>query len=183
MHALFTLLVPLFLACASAPEPAAPDAPSAPAKAEPMADRVTVSSPRARAMPPGTPNSGAFMTFHNAGPGPATLVGASAEVSATVELHTHVEEDGMMKMRAIPQIELPAGQDVVLAPGGLHVMFIGLKGALEVGQNIPLTLSFADGTSQQVDVPVQEIRGHGGGHGKHKGKGKGKGKGHGHGQH
>ncbi len=120
-----------------------------------MADQVRVDDARARAMPPGAPNSGAFMVFHNTGSVDARLVSAQADVSGSVELHTHGEEDGMMKMREIPEIVVPAGETVVLKPGGLHVMFIGLKAPLEAGQSFPLTLSFSDGSTQQITVPVK----------------------------
>jgi hypothetical protein len=156
MHVLLAVL----LAC-SPTEPTVdpaptPDPAEAPAAA-PMADQVTVASPRARAMPPGTPNSGAFMTFHNGGTAEAKVVSARADVSKTVELHTHVMEDGMMRMRQIPEIVLPPGEDVELKPGGLHVMFIGLTGSLEEGRTFPLTLVFSDGSEQVVQVPVKAI--------------------------
>jgi copper(I)-binding protein len=161
MHALMAML----LACGS-PEPTRHEEPHAEAPTEvapssegaaPMAAQITVTDARARAMPPGTPNSGAFMTFHNGGSAEARVVAGKADVSATVELHTHVMEDGMMKMRQIPEIVLPPGEDVALQPGGLHVMFIGLTGPLEEGSSFPLTLEFADGSSTVVDVPVKAI--------------------------
>jgi periplasmic copper chaperone A len=152
-------LLALWLACSpseSAPEAVTPvHAPER--SAAPVSEQVTVTVPRARALPPGTPNSGAFMTFHNGGTVEAKLVGAAADVSKTVELHTHVMEDGMMHMRQVPEILLPPGEDVVLEPGGLHVMLIGLTGTLEDGQRFPLTLEFSDGSSKVVEVPVQAI--------------------------
>jgi copper(I)-binding protein len=158
-------LVVAFLACSTPPaappeptpaEPTPAEAPPA-AAATPMADAVTVKQPRARAMPPGTPNSAAFMTLTNAGTADARVVSAAAAVSTAVELHTHTMVDGVMEMRQIPEIVVPAGGDAVLEPGGLHVMFIGLTGALEAGATIDLTLTFADGSSKAVAVPVEAI--------------------------
>jgi len=154
-----SLLMVLLLACSpSEPAPVAPATAGVPAKdAAPMADHVTVTAPRARAMPPGTPNSGAFMTFHNGGTVAVKLMSAKATVSKSVELHTHVMEDGMMRMRQISEIVVPPGEDVVLQPGGLHVMFIGLNGSLEEGRSFPLTLVFSDGSTKVVKVPVKAI--------------------------
>ncbi len=152
-------LMALLLAC-SLTEPAqvGPAPTEAPAKAAaPMAEHVVVTAARARAMPPGTPNSGAFMTFHNSGASEGRLVRAEADVSESVELHTHGMDGGMMRMRQIPEIVLPPGEDVVLRPGGLHVMLIGLIGSLEEGRSFPLTLVFSDGSTKVVEVPVKAI--------------------------
>lgn len=117
---------------------------------------VMISDARARAMPPAAANSAAFMTLKN--PGPSTwLVAAKADVSERVELHTHTEVDGAMQMRAVPRIEIPAGETVRLEPGGLHVMLIGSKEPLVEGHRFDLTLVFADGSETTLDVPVEAI--------------------------
>ena len=118
---------------------------------------IQVEQPYVRAVPPGQPNSAAFMTLHNQGREGNALVGASSPAAEVVELHTHIIEEGMMKMRRVAQIELPARGAAVLKPGGLHIMLIGLKGPLTPGQTIPLTLKFADGSESTISAPVQEI--------------------------
>ena len=118
---------------------------------------VSVADPYARAVPPGQPNSGAFMTLTNASAQPRALVSASSPAARTVELHTHVNEDGMMRMRKVERIEIPAGTTVTLAPGGLHVMLIGLKEDLKPGTSVDLALSFDDGSQVQVQAPVRKI--------------------------
>jgi copper(I)-binding protein len=85
------------------------------------------------------------------------LVGAESAVSEVVELHTHVEEGGMMRMRRVDKIEVPAGETVTLKPGGLHVMLIGLKQPLEPGDAVDLTLIFEDGSRMPVQAPVRPI--------------------------
>lgn len=152
---MITILTALVGCGAPAPDPSPVEA--AAHAAAPMAEQITVTGLRARAMPPGAPNTGAFMTLHNGGQSEIRLVSARADVSRKVELHTHLEEDGMMKMRRVPEIVIPAGADVVLQPGGLHVMFIGLTSALPEGHTFPLTLDFADGSSLELVVPVQKI--------------------------
>jgi hypothetical protein len=82
------------------------------------------------------------------------LVGASAPVSKTVELHTMQMDGDVMRMRQVPAIELPAGRSVELKPGGLHVMFIGLNQPLQEGASFPLTLRFEKAGEVTVDMKV-----------------------------
>jgi copper(I)-binding protein len=124
--------------------------------AAPAAEQVTVTELRARAMPPAAPNSAAFMTLRNDGP-PTALVAARAAVAKAVELHTHTQVDGVMRMRRVEEISLPTGEAVVLKPGGLHVMFIGLVAPLVAGRSIELTLEFKDGSTRTLSVPVKDI--------------------------
>ena len=119
-------------------------------------DDVTVKHHYVRAVPPQQPNSAAFMTIENSSDTAHALVGGSSPAAKVVELHTHLKEDGMMKMRQIPRIDLPANKTVELAPGGLHVMLIGLKQQLEPGQKVDLTLEFADGSTLQLSAPVKK---------------------------
>ncbi|QFY89017.1 copper chaperone PCu(A)C [Magnetovirga frankeli] len=120
---------------------------------------IGIDNPYVRAVPPGTPNSAAFMTINNRGSADNALVGAASPASKVVELHTHVMEDGMMKMRQVQQIDLPAGKAAVLEPGGLHIMLIGLKGNLKPGEQVDLTLKFADGAEQKLSAPVKSPMG------------------------
>lgn len=75
----------------------------------------------------------------------AALVAVGSPVAARAELHTMSVEGGIMRMRALPRIELPAGRAVKLAPGGLHVMLLELKQPLKVGDKVPLTLTVQPG--------------------------------------
>lgn len=118
---------------------------------------VTARDPYARAVPPGQPNSAAFMTLTNGSGEPRALVSAASPAAKTVELHTHLNEGGMMRMRRIERIEVPAGTKVELKPGGLHLMLIGLTGDLSPGDAVDLTLSFDDGSQTQVKAPVRTI--------------------------
>ncbi|WP_296810005.1 copper chaperone PCu(A)C [Thiocapsa sp.] len=118
---------------------------------------LSIDDPYARAVPPGQPNSAVFMSLENQTGTNQALVGAESAVSEIVELHTHVEEDGMMRMRRIEKIEVPAGETVTLKPGGLHVMLIGLKQPLEPDDAVDLTLIFEDGSRMPVQAPVRRI--------------------------
>ncbi|MCG7920662.1 MAG: copper chaperone PCu(A)C [Candidatus Thiodiazotropha lotti] len=119
---------------------------------------VMADDPYVRAVPPGQPNSASFMTLHNMGKKDLALVSASSSAAEVVELHTHTMEDGMMRMRKVEKIDLPAEQKISLKPGGLHVMLIGLKQKLVPGEKIGLTLSFDDGSELKLDAPVRKLR-------------------------
>jgi copper(I)-binding protein len=122
------------------------------------AESVAVEGAYARAVPPGQPNSAVFMVLRNAGDQDLALVSAESPASDVVELHTHTMDEGMMKMRKVEQIDLPAGETVTLEPGGLHVMLIGLKEQLVPGAEVTVTLGFSDGTSAELTAPVREIK-------------------------
>lgn len=124
------------------------------ASAADAAADLDIAAPYARAMPAGSPHSAAFMTITNQGSTDLALVGAATPVAELVELHTHRDEDGMMRMRQVERIDLPAGGTVELAPGGLHLMLIGLQTALEAGSTLPLTLTLDDGSQRELLVPV-----------------------------
>jgi copper(I)-binding protein len=119
---------------------------------------VAIGDPYVRAVPPGQANSAVFMSLENRSDQDQALVAAESDVSEIVELHTHIEEGGMMRMRQIEKIDVPAGETVILQPGGLHVMLIGLRQALEPDQTIDLTLVFEDGSRMPVQAPVRRIQ-------------------------
>lgn len=117
-----------------------------------MADSVKVDNPWVRATAPGQKVAGGFMNL--TADVDMTLIGGSSPVSNHVELHFMRMENGVMEMREMKQIPLPKGKTVSLAPGGLHVMFIGLKSPIREGQKVPLTLIVkgADGKEQKLAV-------------------------------
>ncbi len=120
------------------------------------ATTVMVEKPFARKAIKAQRNSAAFMTLHNNGPAVA-VVAAESPVAEIVELHTHVHDNGVMRMRKIDKIELPAGGEVTLQPGGLHVMLLGLKQDLNEGERISVTLKFSDGSSKTIEAPVRMV--------------------------
>lgn len=125
--------------------------------AAPPAQGVSVEGAKVREVPPGQVNSAAFMTVRNAGPGDRALVGAESDIAEAVELHSHIHDGGMMRMRRIDRIDIPAGTQTRLEPGGLHIMLIGLNRRLRGGDEVELTLVFADGSRFPVRAPVQPI--------------------------
>lgn len=118
---------------------------------------LMIEDPYVRAVPPGQPNSAAFMTITNPGTADRAVVAAASSAAEVLELHTHRMEGGMMRMRQIERIDVPAGTAVALAPGGLHVMLIGLTAPLAPGDQVPLTLTLDDGASIALSAPVRSL--------------------------
>lgn len=96
-----------------------------------------------RATPPAAPAAGGFLTITNHGTEPDKLIAVSSPESEKGEVHEMSMDDGVMKMRALPDgLEIPAGGTVTLAPGGFHLMFTTLKDPLVEGGKLPVTLTF-----------------------------------------
>jgi copper(I)-binding protein len=125
-----------------------------------VAEQVDVADPYVRGVPPGQPNSASFMVLKNTTEEPHALVSAESPAAKVVELHTHTMVDGMMRMRQVEKIDLPAGKQVSLEPGGLHVMLIGLKQKLVPGENVPVTLIFDDGSRKNLSAPIRKMKMH-----------------------
>ena len=122
------------------------------------ADNVTVIDPYVRLMPAGQNVTGAFVVFKNADDKDHKVVKAENPMSKVTELHTHINEGGMMKMRPVKDIEIKAKGEATLQPGSLHIMLIDLKQTLKEGDNVPITVSFEDGSSKKFDAPVRKIQ-------------------------
>jgi len=104
--------------------------------------------------PSSGPNTAAYLTITNTGDQPDKLVNVMSEHANTVELHTNIEEDGVMKMRPVAAIEI--GKDPVeLKPGGLHIMLMGLKSSFQGKDSIPLTLVFEKAGPVTLDFSVK----------------------------
>lgn len=134
---------------------------------------IEISNAWGRAAPRQMRVGGVFFTMTNHGDSDDRLLSASAPVSEVAELHTHKMVNGVMRMRPVSAIDLPAGETVTLQPGGLHVMLINLKQSLEMGSSFPLTLNFEKAGQVQVTVEVNQPAGGMGQmkHGKHGMKG------------
>ncbi|MGY3868495.1 copper chaperone PCu(A)C [Aeromonas crassostreae] len=109
-----------------------------------------------RLLPPGTPNTAAFMVLKNDGDAPVRLTGVSSPEVARAELHTHLHENGVMRMRQVESIEIPAKGEVVLKPGSLHIMLFEVR-ELSQGTPFPLTLSLDNGQALGLSLPVKPV--------------------------
>ena len=110
---------------------------------------VTVKESWVRGTTPAQKATGAFMEITSSET--AALLTASSPVAGVVEIHTMKMEDGVMKMRALPKLDLPAGKAVKLAPGGNHVMLMDLKQQMKKGDVVPITLKI-EGKDKKVQM-------------------------------
>jgi copper(I)-binding protein len=117
---------------------------------------LAIEQPWARASAGPARNSAAFMVIRNAGPADR-LVAAAGEVAERVELHTHLRDGDVMKMRQVEAVDIPAESMARLQPGGYHVMLIGLREPLKEGDSFPLTLTFANAGKLRIEVDVRAI--------------------------
>ncbi|MBI4984879.1 MAG: copper chaperone PCu(A)C [Rhodocyclales bacterium] len=135
------------------------------------ADAVQASDATVRLMPPGARATAAFMVLKNSGDKDVKLVKAESAVAKTVELHTHLNEGGVMKMRQVPAIEIKAKSETALKPGGFHIMLIDPV-PLKEGEKISFVLSFDDGSSKKIEAlasrPAAMATTDHGGHEQHK---------------
>jgi copper(I)-binding protein len=115
---------------------------------------LVIDHPWARASA-GAANGAAYMVVTTSGAAPDQLIGASTPIAEKAELHTHLMEGDVMRMRAVKTIEVNPGEPATLEPGGLHVMLMGLKAPLKEGEQFPLTLTFEKAGSVTVDVAVE----------------------------
>ena len=115
---------------------------------------LAIETPWARATPPNARTGAAYLTLTNHGSAPDRLVSASSAAAERLELHAHVNDGGVMRMKQIDAITLSPGERVSLRPGGLHVMLIDLKGPLRENTRVPVVLRFATAGEVTVEVPV-----------------------------
>ena len=119
------------------------------------ADAVSVDAPYVRLMPPGAKATAAFMTLKNGGDKDARLVKVETSAARSAELHTHIEDGGMMKMRPVAAIEIKARGETALKPGSFHVMLLD-PAAMKEGDKIAITLGFADGSSKKIEAAAKK---------------------------
>ena len=108
----------------------------------PVQAQLQIEKPWARATAPGARVAGGYRVIRNAGAAGDRLVSATSPASAKVELHVHVNDNGVMKMREVPGYEVPARGAFELKPGGAHLMFVDIKQPFKEGDKVPVKLKF-----------------------------------------
>src|SRR5918996_1960349 len=138
------------------------------ARAEPTATvgTIAIHDAWARASLGQTGTSAVYMTLEASGEEGDRLIAAATPVATGAELHAHVMEGGVARMRPVAAIEIAPGEPTVLAPGGLHIMLTGLGEKLVEGNTLPLSLTFEHAGTMELEVPVRGV-GAGMSHGDH----------------
>lgn len=154
-----------FAACGDAGQSDAADGAAADAAAEAETAMITAMNPwvRMAIVPEGSDapdappvNSAAYLVLTNPTDRADALLAVETEVSDTVEVHTVTMDEGVMRMRAVDSVPVPAGGQAVLEPGGYHIMLIGLRGPLAEGDSVELRLRLRSGRVIDVTAPVRK---------------------------
>ena len=118
-----------------------------------IAGAPTVSDAWSRATPPGVSVGATYLTI-TGGSSTDRLLGASTDRASMVQLHTVEQSDGVAAMRQVEGVAVPAGKQVTLAPGGTHIMLMGLTRPLVAGETFALHLRFEEAGEQTVRITV-----------------------------
>jgi len=131
----------------------------APARADDVkAGDLVISQTWSRATPKGARTGGGYLTIENKGSAPDRLIGGSADVAGSVQVHEMSMEGGVMKMRPVENgLTIEPGKTVKLAPGGYHLMMMDLKSPLKKGDKLPITLEFERAGKVQVSLDVEGV--------------------------
>jgi periplasmic copper chaperone A len=125
---------------------------------------LQIVGPWARATPKGSTVSAGYLTITNKGQETDRLIGGSLLSASRFEVHTTVTENGVARMRQVTSLEIKPGETVELRPGGMHVMFMGLKQPMTSGQTIKGTLVFEKAGTVAIEFAVQGVGAPAGGH-------------------
>ena len=135
---------------------------------------IDIAHPWSRATPQGAKVAAGYLTLKNSGSLPDRLVAVSAEIAGKAEIHEMaVDDKGVMTMRPLAGgVEIPAGGEVELKPGGLHLMFMSITRGAKEGEKLKGTLTFEKAGTIEVEFDVQAMGGSAGaqsGHSAHGG--------------
>ena len=137
---------------------------------EPAATSIVVTQAWSRATPGGSKVAGGYLVIENKGSSADKLLSASTEIANKVEIHEMVVNDGVMTMRAVEGgLSIDPGRTVKFAPGGLHLMIVGLATPLVRGDKVPVTLEFEKAGKVKLSLDVQGIGAQGPAGGDHQG--------------
>lgn len=132
---------------------------TAPRTAMAQAATVTAKDVWVREAPAGRPTTAVFLVLTNNGPAARHVVSGATAAADTLELHEMKRDGNMMQMSPVSRITIPAGGDVTLRPGGLHLMLFGLRKPLVAGDTIRVSLTLDDGTKLEVPAEVRAMMG------------------------
>ena len=119
--------------------------------------QIQVEKPWARATAPGAKVAGGYMVMRNTGAAADRLVSASSPAAAKVELHVHLNDNGVMRMREVRGYDVPAKGAFELKPGGAHLMFMDIKRPFKEGEKLPVTLKFEKGGEIKAEFHVGRL--------------------------
>ncbi|WP_048648626.1 DUF1775 domain-containing protein [Nitratireductor soli] len=125
-----------------------------------MAGDLKITTAWARAMLPGQPSGGGYLTIENTGAADDRLLSVASPSAGRVEVHTMEMNNDVMVMRPVEGgLAIPAGETVTLKPGGLHMMFMEVTAPFKEGAAVPVTLEFEKAGAVELELKVGPARG------------------------
>jgi len=121
-----------------------------------IGDSIIVTEAWIKNLPPTVPMRAGYMKLKNVSTRSLRIIAVESDIFMHVDIHESVEKNGMMSMRPLPALPIPAGATVELAPGGIHLMMMGPKQTLKPGDQVSITLQFADDSKQTLQMTVKK---------------------------
>jgi copper(I)-binding protein len=125
--------------------------------ATPAFAQIEIDNAWTRATPPGAKTAAGYMTIRNQSSSPDRLIGAASPLAARVEMHVHLHDGDVMRMRQVKGYDIPANGSLELKPGGAHLMFVDIKRAFKEGEKIPVTLRFERAGEMKLEFRVGRL--------------------------
>ncbi len=125
--------------------------------ATPALAQIEIENAWARATPPGAKIAAGYMTIRNKSSSPDHLIRVASPLAARVEMHVHIHDGDVMRMRQVKGYDIPASGSLELKSGGAHLMFVDIKQPFKEGEKIPVTLRFERAGEKKVIFNVGRI--------------------------
>jgi copper(I)-binding protein len=125
--------------------------------ATPALAQIEIENAWTRATPPGAKTAAGYMTIRNQSSSPDHLMSAASPLAARVEMHVHLHDGDVMRMRQVKGYDIPANGSLELKPGGAHLMLVDIKRGFKEGEKIPVTLRFERAGERKVVFNVGRI--------------------------
>ena len=125
--------------------------------ATPAFAQIEIDNAWTRATPPGAKTAAGSMTIRNQSSSPDRLIRAASPLAARVEMHVHLHDGDVMRMRQVKGYDIPANGSLELKPGGAHLMFVDIKRAFKEGEKIPVTLRFERAGEMKLEFRVGRL--------------------------
>jgi copper(I)-binding protein len=125
--------------------------------ATPALAQIEIENAWARATPPGAETAAGYMTIRNRSSSPDRLIRVASPLAARVEMHVHLHDGDVMRMRQVKGYDIPANGSLELKSGGAHLMFVDIKRPFKEGEKIPVTLRFERAGERKVVFNVGRI--------------------------
>ena len=125
--------------------------------ATPVLAQIEIENAWARATPPGAEIAAGYMTIRNKSSSPDHLIRVASPLAARVEMHVHIHDGDVMRMRQVKGYDIPASGSLELKSGGAHLMFVDIKQPFKEGEKIPVTLRFERAGEMKVEFRVGRL--------------------------